>query len=132
GLARAQLGELAIDFILCYRAALDVDQIVRIAAKISNHAVSGMNRNPIPIAVWKRRWDDWTDWDIFQFSDSFQNVADLAPFDRELMFVIDVLVGAAAAATEVGTLRFGAVRRSCPNIDNLPLGELFFFPKILR
>src|SRR5205085_9259564 len=42
------------------------------------------------------------------------------------MRVIDVLVSAPSAATEIRTGRFNAMRRFLPKIDNLRFGELFF------
>ena len=45
------------------------------------------------------------------------------------MRVIDVLVGAAAATTKVGTARFDAMRRMFLKIDNLRFGELLLLAR---
>jgi hypothetical protein len=55
-----------------------------------------------------------------------QNIADLAPFNGELMFVIDVLKRAAAAAAEIWARWRNAVRRTFLHVDQLRFGELFF------
>src|ERR1700693_1832980 len=48
------------------------------------------------------------------------------------MFVIDVLITATSAATEVGALRIDAMRRAFLEIDQFRLGELFFLMRDLR
>jgi hypothetical protein len=57
-----------------------------------------------------------------------QEVADLARFDFELVRILDVLVGAPTAASEIWTRRLNAVRRRLVDIDNFSFGQLFFVP----
>src|SRR5438034_10643269 len=126
---RSQVRQFAIHFVHRDRAALDVDQAMRIAAKISDDAVLGMNGDAIAITVLKRRGDNWPDRNIFEFSDSLNNVADLMRFNLELMGVVDVLVGAATAATEVRAGRVDSVGRPFAKIDNLGLCNLYFLTR---
>src|SRR5438132_14417914 len=100
---RSQLRQFAIHFVHRDWAALDVNQAMRIAAKISDDAVLGMNGDAIAVSVLKRRGDNWPDRNIFNFSDSLNNVADLTRFNLELVRVIDVLIGVTTAATDVRT-----------------------------
>src|SRR5437588_1486068 len=99
---------------------------MRVAPKISDHAILGVNCDPIAISVLERRGDDCTHWHIFEFSDSAKNVADLARFNFELMRVVDVLISATATFAEVRTGRLNAMRRAFSKIDNFRVGELFF------
>ena len=122
----SQFHQFAVHFIHRDRASLDIDQPMRVAAKISDDAVLSMNGDAIAISVFKRRGDHWPHRNIFEFSDSLKNVAHLARFYLELMRVIDVLVGATAAMTEVRTRRLDSMRRALAKIDNLRFGELFF------
>ena len=64
--------------------------------------------------------------------DSLQNIANLAPFDGELMFVIDVLVAAASAPTKVGAFRNHAMRRGLSNLDHFRVGKFLFLADDLR
>ena len=48
------------------------------------------------------------------------------------MLVVDVLVTASAASTEVRAFRLHAMQRAFSNIDKLGLGELFFFSNDFR
>ena len=52
----------------------------------------------------------------------------LSPFNRELMFIIDVLIRAAAASAEIWALWRDAIRRTLFNFDQLCFGELLLFP----
>ena len=99
---------------------------MRVAPKISDDAVLGMNGDAIAISISKRRGDDWPHRNAFEFSDSLKNVADLARFNLELMRVIDVLIGATAALAEVRARRLDSMGRPFAKIDHLGLGELFF------
>ena len=56
--ARPQISEFAIHFVHRDRASLDVDQPMRIASKISDHAILGVNGDAIAISILKRRGDD--------------------------------------------------------------------------
>ena len=57
-----------------------------------------------------------------------QKVANLAPFDGELVFVSDVLVSTAAASAKIWTRRCDAMGRAFEKIDKLGPGELFRLP----
>jgi len=105
---------------------------MRIAPKISDHTVIGVNSDPISIGVFKRRGDYRTHWNVFKFSDSLQEIADLAGFNFELMRVIDVLISAAAATAKVGTARFDAMRRMFLKINDLRFGELLLLARDFR
>jgi hypothetical protein len=129
---RSQFGELKIDFIHRDRATLNVDQTMRIALEISDDAIFGVDGDAITVAVWKGRGDDSAQRDIFQFSNSSENVADLARFDFELMRVVDMLVSAAAAASEISTRRLDSMRRVLAKIDNVRLRELFLLADDFR
>jgi hypothetical protein len=85
-----------------------------------------MNGDAIAISVGKRRGDHWPHRNAFEFSDSLKNIADLARFNLELVRVIDVLIGATAAATEIWARRLDPMPRSFAKIDNFGFGELFF------
>src|SRR5213592_4300771 len=76
--------------------------------------------------AWGR--DDRSHRNIFQFADSLERVAQLSPFNRELAFVIDVLIRAAAASAEIWALRRDAIRRTLLKFDQLCFGELLLFP----
>ena len=91
-----------------------------------------MNGDAIAITIGRRRGDDWPHWNIGEFSDATQDIANLTEFKRQLMLVIDVLVTASAASTEVRTRRLDPMRRGFDKIDKLGLGELFFFSNDFR
>jgi len=88
-----------------------------IAPGKTDHAVLRMHSDAIAIAILLGRRNDWLQRNVFKFADALQNVADLTPFDGELMFVSDVLIGAAPAAAEIWTRRFYAMGRTFLNID---------------
>ena len=81
-----------------------------IAPEKSDHAILGVNGDTVAISVLFGRWDDRPHGNVFQFADPLQNIADLAPFNGELMFVIDVLIRAAAAAAKIWARWGNAVR----------------------
>src|SRR4029077_7134501 len=85
-----------------------------------------MNRNTIAIFVLLWRRNDGAQRNIFELADSLKDVAHLAPFNRELMFVADVLVCAPAAMAKIRALRCHAIRGAFLNFQQLCLGELFF------
>lgn len=122
----SQFRQFAVHFIHRDRASLDVDQPMRVAAKISDDAVLSMNGDSVAISVFKGRGDHRPHRNIFEFSDSLKNVADLARFYLDLMRVIEVLIGATAAAAEIWARRLDPMRRPFAKIDNLGFGELFF------
>ena len=68
---------------------------------------------------------------VAPFADSLENVAHLAPFNRELMFVVDVLVGTAAATAKIRALRCDPMQGAFFNFHQLRFGELLFFAQDL-
>ncbi len=106
----AQSRQFAIDFVGCDRAALDVDQTMRIAPKKTDHAILDVDRDPIAVTVGERRGDNRPERDLVELADPLENIADLSPLDGELVFIIDVLIGAAATTSEIGTLRRDSMR----------------------
>ena len=125
----SQFRQFAVHFIHRDWATLDVDQTMRVASKISDDAVLSMNGDAVAISVSKRRGDHRPHRNIFEFSDSLKNVTDLARFYLELMRVIDVLIGATAATSEVRTRRLDPMWRALAKIDNLGFGELLFLAR---
>src|SRR5215475_11754127 len=124
----AQLGQSAIHLIDGYRAMLDVDQLMRIAPKKTNHAVERMDGDAVAICILPRRRDDRTQRNVLQFADPLERRAHLSPFNGKLMLVIDVLIGAAAASAEIWALWRDAIGRTLFNFDQLCFGELLLFP----
>ena len=124
----AQLRQGAIDLLARDRATLDINQTMRIAPKKTDHAVLRVHGDAVAICVLPRRRDYRTHGNILQFADSLERVAQLSPFNRELMFVIDMLIRAAAASTEIRALWRDAIRRTLLNFNQLCFGELLFFP----
>src|SRR5262249_27709474 len=104
-ISSTQIREGPIHFVARNRATLDVDQAVRIAPKKSDDPILRMNGDAIAIFVLFRRRDDRSKRNICEFADPPENIAHLARFNRQLMFVVDVLVGASAATAKIGTLR---------------------------
>src|ERR1700730_18739650 len=103
-----------------------------IAPEKSDHAVLGVDGDTIAICIRDGRGDDRPHRNVFELSDSLQNVAHLPPLNCELIFVINVLITATSTATEVGALRIDAMRRAFLEIDNFRLGELLFLTRDLR
>src|SRR6266496_5321836 len=91
-----------------------------------------MNRDAIAIFVLFRRRDNGAQRNIFKLADSVEDVAQLVPFNRELMFVVDVLVCASAAMAKIWPPRCDAIRGAFLNLHQLRLGELFFLAHDLR
>src|SRR5918996_3546251 len=111
-ISSAQFRQRAIHFVARNRAALDIDQAVRIAPEKTDYAVLRVHRDPIAICVLPRRRDDRTHGKLLQFADSLECVTHLSPFNRKLMLVIDVLIRAAAAPAEIRALWRDAIRRT--------------------
>ena len=128
----AQLGQGAIDLLERNRAALDINQTMRIAPKKTDHAILRMHGDAIAICVLPRRRDNRTHGNIPQFADSLERVAHLSPFNRKLVFVIDVLIRAAAASAEIWALWRDAIRRTFLNFDQLCFGRTASFPGRFR
>src|SRR6476660_9996827 len=124
----AQLREGAIDLLARDRATLDIIQTMRIAPKKTDHAVQRVHGDAFAICVLARRRDYRTHWNILQFADSLKRVAQLSPFNRELVFVIDMLIRAAAAAAEIRAFWGAPIRRIRPNTSQIPCGELLLSP----
>src|SRR5205814_10607800 len=122
-----QLGQRAINFVARDRAALDVDQTVGIAPEKTDRSVLRVHGDTIAISILFGGRDDRPHGQILELADALQHVADLAPFDRELVLAIDVLISAAAATPEVWTLRRDGMRRAFFNIDKSCYGERSFF-----
>src|SRR5438874_6743917 len=129
---RTQLHQSAIDLVARNRAALDVDQPVRVAPKKSDDAILRVDRDAIAVSARFERRNNRAHRDLFEFPNSLENIAHLAPFNRKLMFVIDVLISASAAAAKVRTRRLDPIGRPLPHIDKFALGELFFLADDLR
>src|SRR5215469_14216309 len=98
----------------------------------ADHAILRMNCDTIAVAVLMRRGDNWAHRNFLEFADAVEDIAYLPPFNRQFMFVIDVLIRAAAAVPEIGTLRRHAMWRAFPNIEKLRLCELFFLAHNFR
>jgi hypothetical protein len=91
-----------------------------------------MDGNPIAIPVGLRRTNDWTQRNVVQLSNSLQNIAHLSPFDGQLMIIRNVLIGAAAAFSEIGTRRDDPIRRWLQDFDDFGFGEAFLFSHNFR
>ena len=128
----SQVRQRAIDLVTRNRTMLDIDQAIRVTPEKSDHALPRMDGDAVAISILFRRRNDRSHWDIFEFSDSLKNVSQLAPLNRKLMFVVDVLVSASAAAAKVRALRLDPIRRRLPNIDKFGHRELFFLPHDFR
>src|SRR5438105_13009545 len=107
---------------------LDINQLVRIASKKTDHALLGVHGYASARRLLLGGRNDRSHRNILEFADSLQRITNLPPFDRKLMFVVDVLVSASAAAAKVRALRLNPIRRRLSNIDKFGLGELFFLP----
>src|SRR4051794_37868710 len=90
-----------------------------------------MHGDSISISVGGRRGNDRAHRDLFHFSDALENVARLPPFRHELMFVIDVLIAAAAATAEIGTLRRDAMGGRLKHFEDFGFGEFLLFAQDL-
>src|ERR1700719_5177810 len=99
---------------------------MRVAPEKTDHAVLRVHGDAIaiPIDLWRR--NDRSHRNILEFADSMQSVTNLSPFNRELVFVADVLVSAASTAAKVGALRSHTIRRALLYFDKVRVGELFF------
>src|SRR6476660_7013723 len=106
----AQLREGAIDLLARDRAALDINQTMRIAPKKTDHAVQRVHGDAVAICVLPQRRDYRAHGNILQFANSLERVSHLSPLDRKLMLVIDMLIRAAAASTEIRALWRDAIR----------------------
>src|SRR5438067_8887610 len=125
---RAYFRERAIDFIARNRAMLDVDQSMGIAAEKTNRPILCVHGDAIAICVLPGRRDDRPHWNILEFADPLERIAHLSPFDRQLMFVANVLVSAAAAPAEIVTLRLYAMRRTFLDLEQSRSCELPCLP----
>src|SRR6059036_3999742 len=85
-----------------------------------------MNRDAVAKSVRFRRRDDRSHGNIFELADPLENIAHLAPFNGQLMFVGDVLVCASAATAEIGAFWCNTMWRTFPNFHQFRLGKLLF------
>src|SRR6266480_2219261 len=99
---------------------------MRVAPEETDHAILRVHSDAIAICVLVGRRDDRTHRNILEFADSLESVTNLSPLNGKLMFVANVLVSAASAAAEVGTLRFHTIRRALLYLDQFRFGELLF------
>src|SRR6266404_4084144 len=104
---------------------------MRVAPEKTDHAILRVHSDSIAISILLLRRNDRSHWNVLEFADSLESVTNLSPFNRELMFVANVLVGAASAPAKVGTLRFHTIRRALLYLDQLRFGELFFLAQDL-
>src|SRR6266550_7381466 len=91
-----------------------------------------MNGDAVAIMVSEGRGDNRPHWYIRESADSLQDISNLPPFDCELMFIVDMLISAASAPTEVGAFRSHSMRRALLNLKHFPLGEFPFFADDFR
>src|SRR5438874_6327889 len=124
----AQLPQCAIDLLARDRTALDINQTMRIAPEKTDDAVLRVHGDAIAVCVRPRRGDNRTHGNILYFADSLKRVAQLSPFNRKLVLVIDVLIRAAAASAEIWALWRDAIRRTPLNFHQLCFRELLLFP----
>src|SRR5437588_735075 len=75
-----------------------------------------IHRDAIAIFVFDRRRNEWAHRQLVQPSNSPQGLFHLPPFQGQLMFVIDVLVNAAATTSEVRATRLDPMGRSGNNV----------------
>src|SRR6266699_4323336 len=99
---------------------------MRVAPEKTDHAILRVHSDSIAISILFLRRNDRSHWNVLEFADSLQSVTHLSPFNRELMFVANVLVSASSAAAEVGTLRFNTIWGPLLYFDQLRFGELLF------
>src|SRR5882724_10223188 len=114
---RTQFHQRAIDLVARNRAARNVDQAVRIAPEKSDHAILSVNRDAIAISILFGRRANRAHRNVFEFSDALQNIAHLPPFNRKLMFVVDMLISASAATAKVRTWWLNTIGGGFPDID---------------
>src|SRR4030095_36681 len=115
----AQLRQRAIYLLARDGAAFDINQSVRIALKKTDHAVLRVNGDAVAIRVLTRRRDDRPHGNVLQLPDSLEHVAPVSPFNGKLMLVIDVLIRAPTASSEIRAPCRDAIRRSLLNFDQL-------------
>src|SRR6266567_4118187 len=102
---------------------------MRIAPEKADHAVLRVHCDAIAVCVLLGRRDDRSHRNVLEFADSLERVTNLSPFNRKLMFVVNVLISASATAAEIGTLWFHTIRRALLYFDQLCFGELFFLAR---
>src|SRR4029079_2740323 len=83
-------------------ALLDIDDVPRLKAEETSHAFRAMDADAIAIAVCLHRGDDRPHRDIAELADPAKGLLDLLLLERELRIILQVLVNAAATATEEG------------------------------
>src|SRR5882724_2097882 len=88
-----------------------------------------MHRDTIAIFVFNRRRNEWAHRWFFQPANTPQRFFHLPPFQGQLVFVIDMLVNAPAATSEVGTTRLDPMRRSRNNAFQFRFEKFFAFAR---
>ena len=129
---RAQLRERVVHFRHRDRALRDIHQLVNIAPVKTDDVILRMDGDPVPIAVGQRRRNDGAHRRIAETSDAAHRLFDLAGLEFELVVVADVLIAAAAAASEVRAGRGDAFGRWLQDLDQFRFGELLFLPDDFR
>src|SRR6266404_775375 len=99
---------------------------MRVAPEKTDHAILRVHSDSIAISILFLRSNDRSHRNVLEFADSLESVTHLSPFNRELMFVVNVLVSASSAAPEIGALWFHAIRRAFLHLDEFRFGELLF------
>jgi hypothetical protein len=88
--------------------------------------------NAVAIRVLHGRRDNRPNGNILQFAYSLERIAHLSPFHRNLVFVIDMLIRAAAASTEIWASWSNPMRGTFLNLDQVCFGKLRLFPDDFR
>ena len=116
----------------CKRALFDLDNAVATLAVVSDGPLRHMDTDAVAIAERFWRGDDRAHRDGAEMSNALECVGDLSAFDFELVRIVDVLVGAAAAFSKVRAGCGDAMRRCFPHGNQCSLGKLFFPPPDAR
>src|SRR5437879_4237444 len=88
-----------------------------------------MHSDAIAIFVFDRRRNEWAHRRLLQPSDSPQGLFHLPPFQGQLMFVIGVLVNAAATPSEVRATWLDPMGRSGNNAFQFRFEKFFVFAR---
>ena len=88
-----------------------------------------MHRDAIAIFVFDGRRNEWAHRRLFQPANPPQRFFYLPPFQGQLMFVIDVLVNAPTATSEVRTPRLDPMGRSGNNAFQFRFEKFFVFAR---
>jgi hypothetical protein len=105
---------------------------MRIASEKTDDTVLCVHGNAVAIPVLPGRGDSRPNGNILQFAYSLERIAHLSPFHRNLGFVIDMLIRAAAASTEIWASWNNPMRGTLLNLDQVCFGKPRFFPDDFR